>query len=193
MEEGCSDEGCKTAYIAFSGEINARNAEQIIALSVQLSIQGFDRLYFLFSTTGGSVRSGIEIYNALRALPAQIVFHNIGSVDSIGNTVILAGDRRYACPQASFTFHGLGYDTSGPVRLELKAIQEILASILSEQARLIEVMASRTLMDCDKATEMFQQGKTLDAQSALVLGLVHEIRQLAIPSGSSMFAVVTKS
>ena len=193
MESGTGDAEHKSAYIAFSGEINGRNAEQIIALSVQLTLQGFKRLYFLFSTTGGSVRSGIDIYNVLRGLPAQIVFHNVGSVDSIGSTVFLAGDKRYACPQSAFTFHGLGYDTSGPVRLELKALQEIMSSMKSDQARLIDVLTDRTYMDSEKATEMLREAKTIDAKSALAQGIVHEIQPIAVPQGSAMYAIVTQA
>src|SRR3546814_4408950 len=55
---------------------------------------GFNELYFLFSTPGGSVMHGMNIYNVLRALPARLVFHNVGNVDSIGNAIFLAGDIR---------------------------------------------------------------------------------------------------
>ena len=76
-----------TAYISFSAEISVTTTEQLIATATQLVGQGFNCLYFLFSTQGGAVMNGMNLYNVLRGLPAKIIFHNVGNVDSIGNAV----------------------------------------------------------------------------------------------------------
>ena len=100
----------KTAYINFSAEVNPTTTEQLIATCTNLLGQGFNSLYFLFASAGGSVMHGLTIYNVLGGLPAKIIFHNVGNVDSIGNAVFLAGDERYACPHSTFMFHGVGMD-----------------------------------------------------------------------------------
>ena len=38
--------------------------------------------------------SGMTLYNTLRAMPFELITHNVGNVDSIGNAVFLAGDLR---------------------------------------------------------------------------------------------------
>src|SRR3546814_8276906 len=79
---------------------------------------------------------GMNIYNVLRALPARLVFHNVGNVDSIGNAIFLAGDIRLACPHSTFMFHGVGMDIPSGVRLEQKNSQAILEGIIADQTRL---------------------------------------------------------
>jgi hypothetical protein len=79
----------KTAYINFSAEVNPTTTEQLIATCTNLLGQGFNSLYFLFASAGGSVMHGLTIYNVLGGLPAKIIFHNVGNVDSIGNAVFL--------------------------------------------------------------------------------------------------------
>src|SRR3546814_10438799 len=71
----------KTAYVSFSAEINVTTCEHLVATCMNLVRDGFNELYFLFSTPGGSVMHGMNIYNVLRALPARLVFHNVGNVD----------------------------------------------------------------------------------------------------------------
>src|SRR6266702_4262635 len=118
MDLGLPDADYKTAYISLSAEINVTTTEQIIAVATQLvTQQGFTRLYFLISTPGGTVMNGMNVYNVLRGLPAKIVFHNVGNVDSIGNAIFLAGDERYACPHSTFMFHGVGMDMPAGYRL----------------------------------------------------------------------------
>ena len=65
-----------TAYISFSAEISVTTTEQLAATATQLVGQGFNCLYFLFSTQGGAVMNGMNLYNVHRRLPAKIIFHN---------------------------------------------------------------------------------------------------------------------
>jgi Clp protease len=60
-------------------------------------VAGTDNFYVLLKP-GGSIQSGIALYNFLRAIPATVTTHNVGNVDSIGNAVFLAADERLACP-----------------------------------------------------------------------------------------------
>ena len=53
------------------------------------------------------VMNGLNLYNVLRGLPIELVTHKVGNVDSIGNTVLMAGSKRYACQHSTFMFHGV--------------------------------------------------------------------------------------
>ena len=128
MKLNLNAEAYRTAYISFSAEISVTTTEQIIATSTNLVIQGFNRLYFLFSTPGGNVMNGMNLYNVLRGLPAELVFHNVGNVDSIGNAIFVAGDDRYACAHSSFMFHGVGVDVQAGLRLEQKILRKCLTT-----------------------------------------------------------------
>ena len=144
MDLGLDENQYNTAYISLSAEINVTTTEQIIATSASLVSQGYNCLYFMASSPGGGVMNGINIYNILRALPAKIIFHNVGNIDSIGNAIFLAGDERYACPHSTFMFHGVGFDLASNNRIEQKNAQEMLDGILADQKRIASIMVERT-------------------------------------------------
>jgi len=188
MDLGLDD--YNTAYISFSAEINPTTTEQLIATATQLIERGFNQLYFLFSTAGGSVMHGINIYNVLRGLPARMIFHNVGNVDSIGNAVFLAGDVRYACPHSTFMFHGVGFDCATGTRIEQKNAQEMLGGIFADQKRIADIMVERTTIDSNEASDLFKEARTKDSTYAAVNGIVSDVRDVNIPPGSAIFSLV---
>lgn len=180
----------RTAYISFSAEINATTTEQFIALATNLIGQGFTELYYLFSTPGGAVMNGMNIYNVLRGLPAKIVFHNVGNVDSIGNAIFLAGDERYACPHSTFMFHGVGFDMAAGARIEQKNAQELLNGILADQKRIADILVERTNIDIAEANDLFKEARTKDSAYATARGIVGNVRDVNVPAGTPIFSLV---
>ena len=190
MDLGLAEDQYNTAYVSLSAEINVTTTEQIIATSASLVSQGFNCLYFMASTPGGGVMNGINIYNILKALPAKIIFHNVGNIDSIGNAIFLAGDERYACPHSTFMFHGVGFDLASNNRIEQKNAQEMLDGILADQKRIASIMVERTnLTDC-QAADLFKESRTKDAAYAASMGIVSDIKDVNIPAGSPVFDLV---
>ena len=59
-----------------------------------------------------------ERIQCVAGMPFELITHNVGNVDSIGNVVFLAGTRRYAVPHATFMFHGVGFNAPPNQRLE---------------------------------------------------------------------------
>ena len=98
----------KTVYVSFSAEIVPHTTESLIALLANQVNQGVQVVHLLLSTPGGSVMHGMNLYNILRGLPLELITHNVGNVDSIGNAVFLAGEKRYAAQHSTFMFHGRG-------------------------------------------------------------------------------------
>src|SRR5205807_8158127 len=131
-------------YVSFSAEINASTTESLIATLAQLVGQKVAEVQLLLSTPGGTVMNGINLYNVLRAMPFRLVTHNVGNVDSIGNAVFLAGERRLACPHSTFMFHGVGHDVQQGIRLEEKLLRETLDSVITNQKRIGDILTDRT-------------------------------------------------
>ncbi len=94
-------------YVAFSAEIIAMTTESLIAQMANLANQKVPQVYLMLSTPGGNVMNGMNLYNVLRGLPFELITHNVGNVDSIGNVIFLAGTKRYAAPNSTFMFHGV--------------------------------------------------------------------------------------
>lgn len=133
--------------------------------------------------------NGINVYNILRGLPAKIIFHNVGNIDSIGNAIFLSGDERYACPHSTFMFHGVGFDMAN-VRIEQKNADEMLNGILADQKRIADIMVERTHLNTVEAADLFKEARTKDATYAASKGIVLDVRDVNIPAGSPIFSLV---
>jgi ATP-dependent Clp protease, protease subunit len=177
-------------YVSFSAEINPNTTEALIALASNSINRGAKEIYLMLSTPGGTVMNGLNLYNVLRALPIKLITHNVGNVDSIGNAVFLAGQERYACPHSTFMFHGVGFDTPTQTRFEEKSLRERLNSILADQKRIGDIVRERTHISASQIRNLFKEARTKDADYARSVGIVHDIRDVTIPSGSSIFSLV---
>ncbi len=127
--------GVEEVYVIFTGAINQSTAEALIGAMSDLANLQVKLVHMALSTPGGSVSSGIALYNVLRGLPFELITYNIGNVDSIGNVVYLAGIRRYTDPHATFMFHGVSLSIEEESRMDEKSLKELLDSVLSDQAR----------------------------------------------------------
>jgi len=180
----------KVVYVLFSAEINPNTAEALMSVMAQQANQGVPCVHLLLSTPGGQVMNGINIYNFLRGVPFELVTHNVGNVDSIGNAIFLAGSRRYACKHSTFMFHGVGFNSLPNERLEQKNLQEKLQGLLADQKRIGSIIQERTSIVEAEIDDLFREARTKDATYALGNGIVHEIREVLIPPGGPVISLV---
>ena len=181
----------RTAYVSFSAEVNPTTTEGMLRAAAELAQQSFEVVHLLLSTPGGSVMHGITIYNMLRAMPFKLVTHNVGAVNSIGNVILLAGEDRYACPNSTFMFHGVGFDVKAGARFEEKLLRERLEGINADQAQIASIIEQRAgFTGPDEVKELFLEAQTKDPTYALAKGIIHDIRDVEIPSGAPIFQLV---
>jgi ATP-dependent protease ClpP protease subunit len=180
----------ETVYVSFSAEIVPNTTETLIATASNLASQGVKQIYLMMSTPGGLVMNGLNLYNVLRALPVELITHNVGNVDSIGTAVFLAGTKRYACPHSTFMFHGVGFDVPQPMRMEEKLLRERLDGITADQRRIGSIIVERTKISNDDVAKLFLEAQTKDATFAVNQGIVSEIREVEIPPGNTIIPLV---
>jgi ATP-dependent protease ClpP protease subunit len=144
------------------------------------------------SSSGGVVMCGLSLYNTLRGFPIHLTTHNVGNMDSIGNTVFLAGETRYACPHSTFMFHGISFQTLAGQQFDDKALLERLGSIRADTERIGSIIKERTRLDESAISGLFSEGQTKDASFALTSGIVHEIREVQVPPGCPVVSLVFK-
>jgi len=177
-------------YVSFSAEINPNTTESLIATLTNCANEHAKSVYLMLSTPGGSVMNGMNLYNVLRAMPFELVTHNVGNVDSIGNLVFLAGAKRYASPHSTFMFHGVGFSTEGNRWFDQKYTREKLLSIEADQKRIGAIIEERTQLQDAQVRELFLEAQTKDATFAVGCGIVDEIRDVNVPSGVPVLALV---
>lgn len=189
-DQAGDETGQNVAYVSFSAEVIQQTTETLLGACSQLANQGTDVIYLMLSSPGGSVMNGLTIYNVLRGLPCEVVTHNVGNVDSIGNMVFLAGDRRYACRHATFMFHGVGFDVKKKMRFEEKRLRERLDSIQADQDRIGSVIVDRTEITDDEVRELFLEARTRDPDYAMERGIIHDVREVNVPRGAPVHQLV---
>jgi len=179
-----------TTYISFSAEIVPKTTEALIAVLAEQANKNVDEVYLMLLTPGGSVMHGFNLYNVMMAFPFNLITHNVGNVDSIGNAVFLAGKKRYGCAHSTFMFHGVGFDTTPGLRLEEKFLRERLDGIMQDQKRIGSIIRKHTNLNERQIRNLFREARTKDANYALSVGIVHEIRDVQIPPGSPIVSLV---
>jgi ATP-dependent Clp protease protease subunit len=178
------------AFVSFSAEIVPKTIEALLATMANLVNQGFREIHLLLSTPGGSVMHGITVYNVLRGLPITLITHNVANVDSIGTVVFLAGQQRYACPQATFMLHGVALSVTSATNFFEKNLTERLASVRADQERIKAIYSDRAGINPNDAEQFFLGEVTMNAADAVKRGIVHEVREVQIPAGSPVLQLV---
>lgn len=184
--------GCPLVYVSFSAEINPSTTENLIAVMANCANLKVQKVCLLLSTPGGTVMNGLNLYNVLKGMPFELSTHNVGNVDSIGNAIFLAGSKRYACARATFMFHGVGFNITTNDRFEEKDLRERLDNILNDQKRIGAIIADRTKISEGEVAELFRQAQTKDVNYAVTNGIINEIREVNIASGTPVIPLVFK-
>lgn len=175
-------------YINFSVEINQHTSEALMSFLADNINKGEKEYYILLSSPGGSTDNGVTLYNYIKSLPAKIIMHNIGMIDSIANLLFLAGEERYAVPNSSFLFHGVGFDVKQTTRLEEKELKEKIKIIERDQKLISRIIAARTMLSIKEIRKMFLEAQTKTPEEAKITGFIQEIKEIKIPKGAKVFS-----
>lgn len=179
-------------YISFSADINPSTAESLISAMAACANVKVQQVHVLLSTPGGNVREGLNLYNVLKGMPFELITHNVGEINSIGNTIFLAGEKRYATANSTFMFHGVGFTASQGQRFEEKAIRGKLNDILRDQKRIGDIISQRTNLTTKEIAGFFRNAQTKDAKFAVDKGIIDEIRDVQLVQGSPVISLVFK-
>ena len=179
----------KPVYLSFLAEINPTTTEALLGTTAKQINDGMDELHLMLSTPGGNVREGVAIYNLLMSLPVKVITYNVGTVDSIGNVIFLAGSTRYANRTSSFMFHGVGFDVQN-TRFEEKQLIERLDSLKNDQGLISQIITRRTKIRANKAHNLFLQAAFIRADEAKALGIIDDILDAKVPKGAPLIQLV---
>ncbi len=135
------------------------------------------RFVLLLSSPGGTVFHGLSAYNYLKGLPAEVMTHNFGSVDSIGVVIFCAGSKRYSVPHARFLLHGVSTQFPAGATLEEKQLEERLKGLRIDTENIAGVIAANCGKSEEEVHRAMLERTTLNPEQAVKWGLVHEIKE----------------
>lgn len=175
------------AFVSFSSPLNLKSTEALLEAAAGLLAEKTSRLVLCLSSFGGNFDRAVSLYNTLRAMPFELVTHNVGNVGSAANVLFLAGERRLACPQAVFFFHPSSVSLEGSYDPRELAHQR--AELLESDERESEIVQARTSLSSAQVKRLVNGSTTIGAARALEAGIIHEIRDLEIPKGARVIKV----
>ena len=150
---------------------------------------GVDRFVLLMSSPGGGVFAGLTGYSYLKGIPAEVVTHNCGSVDSIAAVLFCAGSHRLCVPHARFLLHGISYDVAKPARFGEKALDERVRSLKMDRENMAGVIADSTGKPLAAVQSDILEATVLNSEQALQYGLVYEIRSELFEKGARILEI----
>jgi ATP-dependent Clp protease, protease subunit len=176
------------AYVVFNALINPPSARALLTATTEVAERG-QRVVLCLGSPGGGVSAALMLYNALRALPIQLVTHNVGEVGSAANVIFLAGAERVASPNSTFMFHRPTYTADAGEEFDVKALRRTATALTTDEKRVRTLIEERTTLTGAQINHLKRNSKTVDAEYALTSGIVDQIEELQIPAGSPVITV----
>lgn len=163
----------KDRIIMLSGEINDDMANLIVGELLFLDSQNHDDISIYINSPGGSVTSGMAIYDTMNYIKSDVSTICVGIAASMAAFLLSSGHRgkRYALPNSEVMIHQpLGGAQGQATEIKIAAEQ-----ILKTKAKINEILAKNTGTPLDKVESDTERDYFLDAYEALDYGLVDKV------------------
>jgi len=125
------------------------------------------------NTPGGSVTSGLAIYDTMQFVKPDVNTYCVGQASSMGAVLLAAGThgKRHALPHARIMIH----QPWGGVQGQASDISIQAEEILKLRARIEEILAHHTKQPLDKIKKDTDRDYFMSAEEAKSYGIVDEV------------------
>jgi len=183
----------KTTVIRFYASVNEQTVSRLLA-NVDAKIKtGTKRFVLLISSPGGSVFAGLSAYHYLKGIPAEVVTHNFGEVDSIATVMYCAGSKRYSVPEGRFLLHGITLTFAPNANLDEGGMSEQLKSMQQQVASIAAVISGCSGKPLAEVQDTILKRTVLTAPEAKTWGLVHEISSKLYDDGADVVPILNQT
>lgn len=164
----------KDRIIMLSGEFNDDLANSIIAQLLFLDAQDPDKdIYLYINSPGGSITSGMAIYDTMQFVHADVQTIVMGMAASMGSFIAAAGTKgkRFALPNAEILIHQpLGGAQGQATEIEIAA-----RHILKTKEKMNHLYSEMTGQPVEVIERDTDRDNWLTAEEALEYGLLDQI------------------
>lgn len=161
--------------VIFLGEeINDHVANIVIAQLLFMESQNrAEDIYLYINSPGGSVTSGLAIFDAINYIEPAVNTICIGNAASMAAVLLASGakGKRFCTPNASIMIHQVRGGTYGQIVDMERSFEQ--AKKLNK--RLIQILADRTGAPHDKVCQDVDRDYWMTAEEALEYGIVDKI------------------
>ena len=160
--------------IILSEEVNSTTASLIVAQMLYLEAQDPDKdIQFYINSPGGSVTSGLAIYDTMQYIKPDVSTICIGMAASMGAFLLSSGakGKRIALPNAEIMIH----QPSGGSQGQCTDIQIQAEQILKIKKRLNSILAENTGKDIETIERDCERDHFMTAEEAQTYGIIDKV------------------
>lgn len=160
--------------IFLTGEVTDELASAVIAQMLYLESADPEKDICLYiNSPGGSVSSGLAIYDTMNFIRCDVVTICVGMAASMGAFLLTGGTmgKRFSLPNSSIMLH----QPSGGVRGQATDISIVAENILKTRRKINGIIAERCGKSVKKITADFDRDCWMDPKEALEYGLIDKI------------------
>ncbi|MEW6199030.1 MAG: ATP-dependent Clp protease proteolytic subunit [Planctomycetota bacterium] len=166
----------KDRIIFLGDEVEANLSNLVIAQMLFLANE--DRkadIHLYINSPGGSVYSGLGIYDTMQFVPCPVATYVLGAAASMAAVLAAAGapGKRYVLPHSRVMIHqplGGAHGPATDIKIELD-------EMLRTQQQLYKVLARHTGKSIEQITADCDRNHWMDAEEAVAYGLVDKVLQ----------------
>jgi ATP-dependent Clp protease protease subunit len=164
----------KDRIVFLGDEVTADLANVVVAQMLFLANEDPKAdIHLYINSPGGSVHSGMGIYDTMQFVRCPVSTYVIGMAASMGAVLSAAGapGKRYVLPHARVMIHQPLGGARGPatdLKIELN-------EMMRTQRQLYEILARHTAKNIDEITRDCDRNNWMDAEQAVAYGLADRI------------------
>jgi len=164
----------KERIIFLGEEVNDVTASLIVAQLLYLESEDPDKdIYLYINSPGGSVTSGMAIFDTMQYIKPQVSTICIGMAASMGAFLLAAGEKgkRFALPNSEVMIH----QPSGGYQGQATDIHIHAQRILKNKATLNRILSERTGQSIEKIQHDVERDYFMSSDEAMEYGLIDEV------------------
>lgn len=161
----------KDRIIFLSGEISDAVANIIVSELLYLDNQNNEDIYIYINSPGGSITSGMCIYDTMNFVSSKVITIGLGLCASMAAFLLSSGQKRYALPNTEIMIH----QPIGGAQGQATDIKIAAERIIKLKEKLNKILANNTKQDIKKIEYDTERDNFFSAEEALNYGLIDEI------------------
>ena len=163
----------KNRIILLSGEINDDTANVVIAQLLYLDSISNDDISLYINSPGGSITSGMAIYDTMNLIKSDVSTICVGMAASMAAFLLSCGKKgkRYCLPNSEVMIH----QPLGGVNGQATEIDIVAKRIINIRSKINSILAKNTKRNLKQIEKDTDRDYYMDASAALEYGIIDKI------------------
>lgn len=161
----------KDRIIFLTGEINDSVASIVVSELLYLDNLSNEDIFLYINSPGGSITSGMSIYDTMNFIKSKVITIGIGMTASMAAFLLSSGNIRYVLPNTEVMIH----QPLGGAQGQATDIKIAAERIIKLKEKLNQILAKNTNQPLEKIYNDTERDNFLSASEALEYGLIDKI------------------